>query len=416
MIIFLISNLSYNLINHNYNKIIKRKMIYLKKNLIHKIIILINSIILIIFLYINHNNQKYKLNEGMKIIEKYFEICKYGILLNKHKYKRIFNPKISIISTVYNQEKYILKFIRSIQNQFFDNIEIILVDDFSIDKSPQIIETVQKEDERIVIIKHYKNKGTLISRNDGILHARGEYIIIPDCDDIFSNDILNKTYTLANKNNYDIVNYYLYIGNKKIFMNEIIRNIESRPIYQPELSTYIFYGKGYLEQIDVCLHNKLIRKEIYLNTLNSINKYYLNQYMNNWEDNLINFMLFKKANSFYYMKYIGYYYIKNNKSITRNYKKNIENTIRYGFLFLKYIFHYTNNTRYENGIAECVFNNIYLDILNISYFKSIFKDYNFYYEIINLYINNQFISFSIKNIFKKIKKQLKNNQILYFIQ
>ena len=411
MIYFKVQN-----INSLENSYLKKEYKYLKKNLIHKIIILINSIILIIFLYINHNNQKYKLNEGMKIIEKYFEICKYGILLNKHKYKRIFNPKISIISTVYNQEKYILKFIRSIQNQFFDNIEIILVDDFSIDKSLQIIETVQKEDERIVIIKHYKNKGTLISRNDGILQARGEYIIIPDCDDIFSNDILNKTYTLANKYNYDIVNYYLYIGNKKIFMNEIIGNIESRPIYQPELSTYIFYGKGYLEQIDVCLHNKLIRKEIYLNTLNSINKYYLNQYMNNWEDNLINFMLFKKANSFYYMKYIGYYYIKNNKSITRNYKKNIQNTIRSGFLFLKYIFHYTNNTRYEKGIAECVFNNIYLDILNISYFKSIFKDYNFYYEIINLYINKQFISFSIKNIFKKIKKQLKNNQILYFIQ
>ena len=411
MIYFKVQN-----INSLENSYLKKEYKYLKKNLIHKIIILINSIILIIFIYINNNNQKNKLNERMKIIEKYFEICKYGILLNKHKYKRIFNPKISIISTVYNQEKYILKFIRSIQNQFFDNIEIILVDDFSIDKSLQIIETVQKEDERIVIIKHYKNKGTLISRNDGILQARGEYIIIPDCDDIFSNDILNKTYTLANKYNYDIVNYYLYIGNKKIFMNEIIGNIESRPIYQPELSTYIFYGKGYLEQIDVCLHNKLIRKEIYLNTLNSINKYYLNQYMNNWEDNLINFMLFKKANSFYYMKYIGYYYIKNNKSITRNYKKNIQNTIRSGFLFLKYIFHYTNNTRYEKGIAECVFNNIYLDILNISYFKSIFKDYNFYYEIINLYINNQFISFSIKNIFKKIKKQLKNNQILYFIQ
>ena len=403
-------------INTLENSYLKKEYKYLKKNLIHKIIILINSIILIIFIYINNNNQKNKLNERMKIIEKYFEICKYGILLNKHKFKRIFKPKISIISTVYNQEKYILKFIRSIQNQFFDNIEIILVDDFSIDKSLQIIETIQKEDERIVIIKHYKNKGTLISRNDGILHARGEYIIIPDCDDIFSNDILNKTYTLANKYNYDIVNYYLYIGNKKIFMNEIIRNIESRPIYQPELSTYIFYGKGYLEQIDVCLHNKLIRKGIYLNTLNSINKYYLNQYMNNWEDNLINFMLFKKANSFYYMKYIGYYYIKNNKSITRNYKKNIQKTIRSGFLFLKFIFHYTNNTRYEKGIAECVFNNIYLDILNISYFKSIFKDYNFYYEIINLYINNQFISFSIKNIFKKIKKQLKNNQILYFIQ
>ena len=309
----------------------------------------------------------------------------------------------------------LLKFLRSIQNQFFDNIEIILIDDFSIDNSIQIIETIQKEDGRIAIIKHNENKGTLISRNDGILKAKGEYILIPDCDDILSNDILNKTYMLAKKYNYDIINFNLYIGNKKMFMNEIIENIERRPIYQPELSTYIFYGKGYLEQIDVCLHNKLVKKEIYLNSLISIDKYYLNQYMNNWEDNLINFMLFKNANSFYYMRYIGYYYIKNEKSITRNYKKKIENTIRNGFIFLKFIFHYTNNTKYEKGIAECIFNNIYLDILNISFFKNIIKDFNFYYDIIDLYINNKFISFSVKNIFKEIKSQLKQNQKLIFI-
>ena len=58
--------------------------------------------------------------------------------------------------------------------------------------------------------------------------------------------------------------FNLYIRNKKIFMNEIIKNIESRPIYQPELSTYIFYVKGYLEQIDVCLNNKLIKKKFIL--------------------------------------------------------------------------------------------------------------------------------------------------------
>ena len=50
-------------------------------------------------------------------------------------------------------------------------------------------------------------------------------IIIPDCDDIFSNEILNKTYTLAIKNNYDIINYNLYISNKKIFMNIYISSI-----------------------------------------------------------------------------------------------------------------------------------------------------------------------------------------------
>ena len=53
---------------------------------------------------------------------------------------------------------------------------IILIDDFSIDNSIKIIENMEKEDERIIIIKHNMNKGTLISRNDGVLKAKGEYI------------------------------------------------------------------------------------------------------------------------------------------------------------------------------------------------------------------------------------------------
>ena len=59
-------------------------------------------------------------------------------------------PKISIISPIYNREKYILTFLRSIQNQFFDNIEIIFVDDFSSDNSVKSIENYQIEDERII--------------------------------------------------------------------------------------------------------------------------------------------------------------------------------------------------------------------------------------------------------------------------
>ena len=77
-----------------------------------------------------------------------------------------------------------MRFLRSIQNQFFDNIEIILIEDFSLDNSIKIIEKLQKDDERIVLIKHKKNKGTLISRINGILKSKWKYIIIPDSDDI----------------------------------------------------------------------------------------------------------------------------------------------------------------------------------------------------------------------------------------
>ena len=104
-----------------------------------------------------------------KKLELYLNICNETKLLHKQYFHKIENPKISIISPVHNREKYILRFLRSIQNQCFDGIEIILVDDFSEDNSVKLIENYQKEDKRIILIKHNKNKGTLISRNHGAI-------------------------------------------------------------------------------------------------------------------------------------------------------------------------------------------------------------------------------------------------------
>jgi glycosyltransferase involved in cell wall biosynthesis len=171
------------------------------------------------------------------VIEKYYILCNKGILLNKSKYfSKVSNPKISIVSAIYNQEKVIMRFIRSIQNQNFTDLEIILVDDYSKDNSINIIENLQKEDKRIILIKHNKNKGTLISRNDGILKSKGEYLIIPDPDDIFSNDILKEAYKIIKENNYKLVRFNAYEGQKKIFMNKKVKELFNISIYQPELS------------------------------------------------------------------------------------------------------------------------------------------------------------------------------------
>ena len=376
--------------------------------------VLLIFVLIIIIFYFSNSNQNIELSQEMKKIEKYYKICHYGILLNEKKFKKIINPTISVVSAVYNKENYILRFLRSIQNQFFDNIEIILVDDFSLDNSIKIIEELQKDDERIVLLKHKNNKGTLISRINGILKSKGKYIIIPDSDDILSNNILNNSYIIAEKNNYDIIRFNLYLGKKKIFMNEIVKDIISEPIYQPELSTYIFYAKDTLELIDVCISNKLVKNEIYFKALNSINTYFLNQYMINWEDGLINFMLYKYANSFFYMKNIGYYYIKNNQSVTKNYIKNIEKTIRNAFIYLKFIFIYTKNRKYKKDIISCIFHNIYSDI-NINYFKNITHEFQFYYEIINLYLDSQYLSSSDKLLFHKIVEILEKNEKKYKI-
>ena len=89
-----------------------------------------------------------------QIAELYYKVCSNGILLDKSKYKLSSSPKISIIIPLYNREKYILRVLRSIQNQSMKDIEIIFIDDFSTDSTKNIIKLYQKEDERIILIEH----------------------------------------------------------------------------------------------------------------------------------------------------------------------------------------------------------------------------------------------------------------------
>lgn len=90
--------------------------------------------------------------------------------------------KISIIVPVYNVKKYVEKCIQSLINQSYKNIEIILVDDGSNDRSNKIIDEYAKVDSRILTI-HQKNKGVSAARNAGLKVATGEYVGFVDPDD-----------------------------------------------------------------------------------------------------------------------------------------------------------------------------------------------------------------------------------------
>ena len=76
-----------------------------------------------------------------------------------------------------------------------------------------MIKKYQKEDQRIVLIKNKENKGTLISRNIGVLKSKGDYIIIPDSDDILSNDILKECYMIAEKKRYELIRFNFLFNN-----------------------------------------------------------------------------------------------------------------------------------------------------------------------------------------------------------
>ena len=344
--------------------------------------------------------------------EKYYKICNKGILLNKKKFKKVKEPKISIISPIYNKEKYIIRFLRSIQNQFFDEIEIILVDDCSKDNSINEIQNLQKKDERIILIRHTNNRGTLITRNEGSMISRGKYLIFGDPDDLFLMDIFNFCFNFAEKNDLDMIRYNIYNGNNTINLDFIVNKLDSRSICQPELSLYLFYGLGELREIDYFIWNKFIKKDIFFLALKKIDKFYLNQYMIDCEDGLINFMLHRTANSYYFTKKIGYYYMLTNDSITYNNKENFTKRIRSNFLYFKFIFQYTQNDEKDKKIAEYIFFTIYenfqphiCDIL-----KVVKNDIKFYQEIINLYLNCEYISKEKKYILKELKSCLNNSK------
>lgn len=91
-------------------------------------------------------------------------------------------PDVSVIVPVYNAEKTIIRCVESICKQSYRNIEIILIDDGSSDKSYEICEKLSCQDSRIHVYRQ-KNKGVSSARNNGINQAKGNYICFVDSDD-----------------------------------------------------------------------------------------------------------------------------------------------------------------------------------------------------------------------------------------
>lgn len=111
---------------------------------------------------------------------------------------------ISIVLPIYNVERYLDRCIRSIVNQSYRNLEIILVDDGSSDQCPQLCEEWANKDKRIKVI-HKENAGLGMARNTGIEYATGKYICFFDSDDYVALDAVEKAYTFIKKYNAEIV-------------------------------------------------------------------------------------------------------------------------------------------------------------------------------------------------------------------
>lgn len=117
--------------------------------------------------------------------------------------------KVSIIIPVYNGEKYIKRCLNSIVNQTYKNIEILIINDGSTDKTVEKLEEIN--DERIKIFNR-ENKGVSKARNFGIDVCTGEYLLFCDADDWLETNLIESMMKLIVKADYDLIRFNYYVN------------------------------------------------------------------------------------------------------------------------------------------------------------------------------------------------------------
>ena len=157
---------------------------------------------------------------------------------------------ISIIIPCYNAEKTIKRCLESVISQTYKNIEIVIINDGSTDKTDSIIKKYINDSR----IKYYNrsNLGIGKTRNFVIKEATGEYITFLDSDDYLPNDAIDNLYKLAQKNKLDLVVSDYYVDNKNIKSEKI----KSFPI------TNVKKNPNLIFDINLAPWNKLYKKEL----------------------------------------------------------------------------------------------------------------------------------------------------------
>ena len=224
---------------------------------------------------------------------------------------------------------YIKQNLLSILNQSFQNFEIIIINDFSIDETERIIRDLQLTDSRIKLVNHFKNLGVYHSRIEAILNASGEYILLMDPDDMYLNqNLFQEIYNYNLKNNLDIIEFSVFQqkdGEKKIFLPDNHYEIHyhgfpKEIISQPELSNILYYSPGtkqYSKTICRNIWNKIIRRKVFLKADDYIGKEYYEAFVITADDMLMNIIKYQYAQNYSNIILPGYLYNIRNVSMSR---------------------------------------------------------------------------------------------------
>ncbi len=317
---------------------------------------------------------------------------------------------VSVVVPIYNTEKYLEQCIESLINQTYRNIEILLIDDASPDKCPEICDSWQKKDQRIKVI-HKQNEGLGMARNTGINNSQGDYILFVDSDDYIDTRLIEEAVTEAKNNNAEIVCY----GFKKILKGKVIgefipklkrklfEDIQIREKLLPELIATSDKNSKNIIEMSACM--ELISTELIKN-----NKWlFISEREIISEDVCSLLELYSNVKTVYILEKPYYCYRINENSITHTYNENDLKNIK---IFYDYCINLCNKHEY-NEETKLRFQKRALNYM-IAYLKNVINSKESCIKktrTIRKCINDMWIRELIKNNINK--NNTTNTHILY---
>ena len=293
------------------------------------------------------------------------------------------NIKVSIVIAVYNAEHCLQKCLDSVVNQTYKNIEIICVNDASVDKSQLIIERFKNIDSRVKCIMHKENTNAGGAMNDGIKQASGDYICIVDNDDWLKLDAVEKMVTASNNGEFDVVScdWCRYFDKQKF---SDVRNLPESKNRDDIINYSFLYGFRLL--------GALIRKALFIS--NDLffpeRKFY--------EDNAVGNCILCCARTIYPLHEVLYYYNVSTISVTRSLSlQKVLDRMYTTELFMENLKRRGFYTEKNKSLIE--YRYIYL---NFATLKMLFS------------INNRKAFCEIKSISKKVNTLLPNSYVSRF--
>lgn len=259
------------------------------------------------------------------------------------------SSNLTIIINVTNKKHNLAYLLRSLMEQSFSSYEIIISKNFKSNYSELPFLKFRKKNVRIKFMQYAPTDTNIKIRLDSASAASGEYLLFIDQDEYFPSNNLNECYKSAIKQKADITQFNYF--HDTLPFNQLI--------YQPSLFDSMFFNKDLIKQTQYHLSGKIIKKNVFIESLKDIDDFYFEKFNNNlFEESMIVYKLFQNAKSFVKIKLYGtnsFCYKKSCPTYLYSYNNYSEDELRDILVYLKFLMQYTNKKVYEKRMAAYLF-------------------------------------------------------------